>query len=260
MEQQRVSNLVIQRKTQRFFNKKEDKKDGKVVSHEEWVQARKALLAEEKNVTRYLDTVTKLRQQLPWEKVTEDYVFDSVSGPLKLSTLFNAEKGIRDLIVYHWMFAAKDENGCPVCASFLDGFNGYLPHLAHHRKVAFAAVARAPIEKLTATVAKQGWNFQVLSSGKNNFNIDYAVAVPDGFADDHKHPTYSGYNYGEKWPTYKGGEWPGMSVFRLGSDGTVYHTYSTYCRGLDLYMAGNQLLDMLPHGRDGFVALEHLKK
>jgi predicted dithiol-disulfide oxidoreductase (DUF899 family) len=247
-----------------FHSKKSDLKDSKVVSHEEWVEARKTLLQEEKNLSRHIDYVTKLRQQLPWEKVSTDYTFDGVNGEVKLSSLFDKEKGVRDLVIYHAMFGPKDDNCCPVCVSFLDGWTGYLPHLQHHRKIAFAAVARASIDKINAVKARNGWKFTVLSSGKSTFNVDYKVACPESTStEENKTSSSLQYNYGGGWPhaaQNPHAEFPGLSVFHLGLDGGIYHTYSCYARGLDILHAGNQLLDLLPHGRNGFVALEHLTK
>jgi len=239
----------------KFHDKKPEIKDQKIVDHDEWIEARRALLTEEKNLTRHIDHVTQLRQELPWEKVAQDYVFDSIHGPVPLSSFFNAQQGYRDLIVYHLMFAVDDDNCCPNCASWVEGFSGYLPHLDHHRKVAFAAIGRASIEKIQAVANRKGWNFPYLSSGRNSFNVDFGVSPGP---EDIKNKSSKFYNFGDGSP-HVGSEFPGLSVFRLGLDNQIYHTYSTYARGLDMLNAGHMLVDTLPHGRNGFVVKEHLK-
>jgi len=241
-------------KLEKFHSKKSEQKDQKVVDHEAWVKARKALLEEEKNLTRHMDHVTRLRQQLPWESVSQDYVFDSSTGPIKMSALFKPSEDVRDLIVYHVMFPPSDETPCATCSQYVEGFDAYRPQIEVHRKVNIVAVGRAPIEKLDAVAKRKGWKLTVLSSLKNSFNHDYGVTSPE---EEQKNKTAKFYNYGSG--QYFGvPDYPGVSVFRLGPDDKIYHTYSSYGRGLDILNAGNMLLDTLPHGRQGFANVERL--
>jgi len=234
-------------------------KDHNVVDHEAWVKARKALMEEEKNLIRHMDHVSKARQELPWELVSQDYVFDSVDGPKKLSELFKPEEHIRDLIVYHLMFPPSDDEPCATCSSYVEGFDAYRPQIVAHRKANLVAIGRAPIEKINAIAKRKGWNLPVLSCFKNSFNTDFGITIPD---EELKAKTAKFYNYGFG-QNYDGvQDYPGCSVFRIGQDNQIYHTYSTYARGLDILNAGNMLCDLLPHGRDGYARwkkLTHIK-
>jgi len=247
-------------KLDKFHSAKSDQPDGKVVNHEEWLKARKALLEEEKNLLRHMDNVTKLRQELPWEVVREDYVFDSVDGPKKLSELFKPEENIRDLIVYHLMWTPTDENPCATCSNYIEGFSAYRPQILAHRKANIVAIGRAPIEKIGVVAKRKGWELPVLSSFKNTFHYDYGVTIPP---EEIKTKTAKFYNYGNGKYWENVFDMPGLSVFRLGQDGQLYHSYSVYERGLDLLNSGNIVLDTLAHGRDGYgwgsKMLTHLK-
>jgi len=236
-----------------------------IVDHEQWLSARRALLSEEKELTRHLDEVAKARMSLPWEKVTKDYVFQGPDGDVKLSELFGAHKP--DLIVYHLMYDPSWDSGCKVCCYWLDGINGYYPHL--HARANVVVISKAPYEKMAQMAKKKGWEIPMLSSAKNTFNQDLAV---EPTAADEAAKSNQFYNYGTGW-ALPVTQYPGISIFRRGKgqhsgsdvtaggkeaaekqedDRTVYHTYSAYSRGLDVVNGSNQLMDFLPHGRDGF--------
>jgi len=208
-----------------------------IVDHDKWVEARKKLLEQEKQLTRHVDQVIALRRQMPWEEVKTDYVFQSTTGPVHLSQFFQGDK--KDLIVYHLMFSDKDEKACPNCSLWNDGFNGYFPHVK--QRASFVAVARANASKLNNFAKLKGWSFPVVSSEGTTFNKDFGV----------ENPAAGGYNYGSGWP-YPVSDYPGVSIFRKGSDGKIYHTYSTYARGLDQLNGCHALFDLLPEGRNGF--------
>jgi len=237
------------------WKNKEGQTDRPVVSHTEWLQARRQLLSEEKNLLNHLDRITQLRQQLPWEKVAKDYVFDSEKGPISLQSFFQPEQGIRDLVVWHFMFPPSAEKACTWCSFWLDGFDNYAPNLRHFRKMAFVAIAKAPLEKVTAFVQRKGWkNFQVVSSYRNTFNSDFGVTRPE---EEKKAGTAKFYNFGIGSPKLLE-EYSGLSVFRLSEAGDeIYHTYGAFERGFDIQCAGHALCDLLPHGRDGFRPNKH---
>jgi len=193
----------------------------KIVSQDEWLKARKELLAKEKAFSRERDALSAARRDLPVVKVDKPYSFESASGRKTLADLFG---GKRQLIVYHFMFDPTWEEGCKSCSLIADHVDGMLPHLGA-RDVAFTAISRAPLPKLVAFQKRMGWNFPWLSSAETDFNYDYGVS----FRLEDKTP--STYNYVEQKPTMS--ELPGLSVFvREGDD--VFHTYSTYSRGLDI--------------------------
>ena len=208
-----------------------------VVGHDEWIGARKELLAKEKEFTRARDEVTKRRQALPWEAVVKEYVFDGPGGKETLAALFD---GRSQLIVYHFMFGPDDDAGCKSCSFWADNFNPNVVHLKA-RDVSFAAVSRAPIEDLEAYRRRMGWAFHWVSSGGTDFNFDYGVSFS---------PEQQGqevYNYGSLPPMIPDRE--GMSVFAK-ADGAVFHTYSAYARGIDLVNTAYNYLDLVPKGRD----------
>jgi predicted dithiol-disulfide oxidoreductase (DUF899 family) len=208
----------------------------KIVSHNEWLAARKALLAKEKDLSKQRDAVTRARGEMPMEKVEKDYVFDGSSGKRKLVELFGEKN---QLIVYHFMFDPSWEAGCKSCSFIADTFNGSVAHFGA-RDVAFAAVSRAPLAKLLAFQKRMGWSFPWLSSAESDFNFDFHVS----FRPEDKET--GEYNY------VKGGwdgEAPGLSVFyRDGGD--IFHTYSTYGRGLENLIGTYNYLDLVPKGRD----------
>jgi predicted dithiol-disulfide oxidoreductase (DUF899 family) len=211
----------------------------KIVSREEWIEARKALMAHEKELTRTRDRLSEERRSLPWVKVDKAFVFDGPEGKVTLADLF---KGKPQLVVQHVMFAPEWDAACKSCSFWADGFERMVPHLAA-RDTAFAAVSRAPVEKLEAFKKRMGWTFDWVSSGGNDFNYDYGVS----FTREQIEAGEAKYNYGAS-PVY-GDELPGISVFYRDEAGAVFHTYSTFARGLDMMNAAYQYLDLTPLGR-----------
>ena len=210
----------------------------KIVSQDEWLVARKKLLAREKQLTHERDAVAAARRDLPWVKVDKDYVFDSPSGKKRLADLF---QGKSQLIVYHFMFGPDWEEGCPSCSFEMDHTDPTLVHLAQ-RDVAFVAISRAPMAKIAAFKQRMGWQFNWVSSNANDFNFDYGVSFRK--ADLARNDIY---NFGTSG--HPSEEAPGFSVFvKQGSD--VFHTYSTYGRGVELGLHTYTFLDLVPKGRD----------
>ncbi len=209
----------------------------RIVSHEEWLKAAKAHLAKEKEFTRQRDELAHARRELPWEKVEKHYVFDAPDGKVTLADLFG---GKGQLIVQHFMFGPDWNEGCPSCSFWTDNFNGIEPHLAA-RDTAFVLISRGPIAKLEAYKKRMGWNVRWVSSLNNDFNFDYGVSFK---------PDEQGKKYNLDTVTPYGQENPGLSAFRKGEDGTIYRTYSTYARGLDVLNGTYHLLDMTSKGRD----------
>ncbi|MCT7373727.1 DUF899 domain-containing protein [Chelativorans salis] len=211
-----------------------------VVSHEEWLKARLELLAAEKEFTRQRDALTRRRMAMPWERVGKPYQFEGPNGALSLADLFD---GRSQLIVYHFMFAPDWEEGCKSCSFWADNFDGIPVHL-HHRDVTFSAVSRAPLEKINAYKRRMGWSFPWVSSHGSDFNFDYQVShTPEEIAEGK-----ACYNYDIR--PIDGSEWPGISVFCQNERGEVFHTYSTYERGVDMVNGAYQFLDLVPKGRD----------
>jgi predicted dithiol-disulfide oxidoreductase (DUF899 family) len=211
-----------------------------VVSQEEWLASRKALLSKEKEFTRLRDRLSAERRELPWVKVDKEYVFDGPDGKATLADLFD---GRSQLIVYHFMFGPGWEQGCPSCSfvsDHIDGANRHLPQ----RDVTLVAVSRATLPEIEAFRRRMGWSFKWVSSYGNDFNQDYHVSfTPDEMA---RGEVY--YNYGmEEFPSE---EAPGVSVFYKDPGGAVFHTYSAYARGLDLLIGAYNYLDLAPKGRD----------
>jgi predicted dithiol-disulfide oxidoreductase (DUF899 family) len=214
-------------------------KNHQVVTPEEWVEARKHLLAKEKEFTRLRDQLSHARRDLPWVRAKQ-YVFDGPEGKETLGQLFN---GNSQLIVYHFMFAPDWEAGCKGCSFWADNFNGIVPHL-NQRDVTFVAISRAPLAKLQAFAKRLGWNFKWLSSSGSDFNYDYNVSfTPEALADGSAIYNYAAYKMNMP-------ENPGISVFFKDADGNVFHTYSCYARGLDMLNTAHHYLDLLPKGRD----------
>ena len=218
----------------------------RIVSRTDWLVARKALLAKEKNASRDRDALAAERRRLPMVAIDKDYVFEGTHGPVSLRDLF---RGRSQLIVNHFMFDPAWEEGCKSCSHMADGYAGSLVHLAA-RDTSFAAVSRAPIAKLDAFKARMGWNFTWVSSGGNDFNVDFAVTVDADGADGSDEYNYEQaerlFKAGKIW--FRKGELPGISVF-LRSGDRVFHTYSTYQRGLDVFLNTYNLLDVTPLGR-----------
>jgi predicted dithiol-disulfide oxidoreductase (DUF899 family) len=231
-------------------------------THEQWLAARLELLEAEKELTRRSDDLARQRQALPWVRIDKAYRFDTDEGSASLADLFH---GRSQLLVYHFMFGPDYKAGCPSCSSIADGFNGVAVHLANH-DVTLSAVSRAPLAKLQAFKRRMGWTFPWASSFGSDFNADFSV----GFTEAQQREGGIDYNYrregtwqlrGDEGPvaelaattgtdaaTYIR-ERPGMSAFVL-DEGVVYHTYSTYARGVDGLWGMYQWLDRAPKGRN----------
>ena len=237
--------------------------DHEIVSREEWLKLRLGLLRDEKALTRRSDELARRRQALPWVRVDKDYRFDTDDGDASLAELF---QGRSQLLVYHFMFGPDYKAGCPSCSSIADGFDGSVVHLANH-DVTLMAVSRAPLVTLQAYRQRMGWSFPWASTRGDDFNFDFNVSFT---VEQQCHGTVD-YNYqraghamdivpvpepvvqlaamcGTDAPTYSLDR-PGLSAFVL-EDGVVYHTYSTYVRGLDALWGMYQWLDRAPKGRN----------
>jgi predicted dithiol-disulfide oxidoreductase (DUF899 family) len=211
-----------------------------VASRDQWVAERKALLAREKELTRLRDQVARERRALPWVRIDKAYVFDAPEGRRSLADLFD---GRRQLLVQHFMFAPGWEQGCPSCSFMADHTDGMTVHLAQ-RDVALVAVSRAPQAEIERFRRRMGWRFKWVSSHGNDFNRDFGVTfTPEETAKGEVH-----YNYG-RW-SFPHEELPGISVFYRDDAGDVFHTYSTYGRGVEVMMGAYSLLDLTPKGRD----------
>jgi predicted dithiol-disulfide oxidoreductase (DUF899 family) len=238
----------------------------KTGTREQWLAERVELLEAEKELTRKSDELAERRQALPWVKVEKDYRFDTDAGRASLADLF---QGRSQLLIYHFMFGPDYTGGCPSCTTIADGFNGFAVHLAHH-DVMLMAVSRAPLSKLQEYKRRMGWEFPWASSYGSPFNYDFTGSITE----EQQRTGTVEYNYrrepgpavgrdlrdteslvaeiaamtGTDVPTYVR-ERPGMSAF-VREDGVVYHTYSTYARGLDGLWGMYQWLDRAPQGRN----------
>jgi predicted dithiol-disulfide oxidoreductase (DUF899 family) len=211
-----------------------------VVSQAEWLAAREDLLTKEKDFTRQRDALSAERRKLPWVRVEKKYVFDSPGGTQTLADLFG---GKSQLIVYHFMFGPGWEQGCPSCSFLADHFDRSVVHLAH-RDVTLLAVSRAALTEIEAFQKRMGWRFKWVSSNRNDFNRDFHVS----FTKDEMASGKVYYNYGLNG--FASEEAPGASVFVKDKSGEVFHTYSTYARGLDILIGAYNYLDLVPKGRD----------
>ncbi|MFN0113153.1 MAG: DUF899 domain-containing protein [Paracoccaceae bacterium] len=207
--------------------------ENRIVPREVWLAERRALLADEKAFTKARDALSARRRDLPWVRVDRPYRFDTGTGQATLADLF---AGQRQLVVYHFMFGPDWSEGCPSCSFWADNLEGIGIHLAH-RDTALAAVSKAPAEKLLAYRARMGWSFPWVSAGASGFNEDFGVSF-DGPGGE--------YNFFPRTGTHS--ELPGISVF-LREGGEVFHTYSTYGRGLDMLNGAYHFLDLTPLGR-----------
>lgn len=208
-----------------------------VVSQEEWTRASLQLLAKEKEFTRRRDELARERRALPWQKVEKDYVFDAPEGRVSLAGLF---EGRGQLLVNHFMLGPDWQEGCPSCSFWADNFNGVDVHLAQ-RDTAFAVISRGPLASIEAYRKRMGWTFRWVSSADCDFNYDFGVSRRPG-------EKLLQYNFGTLQEDAD--ERPGFSAFRRGEDGTVYRTYSTYARGVDMLNCAYHLLDLTSKGRD----------
>jgi predicted dithiol-disulfide oxidoreductase (DUF899 family) len=212
----------------------------KVVLHREWIEARKELLKKEKEFTRLRDQLSQWRRDLPWERVEKGYVFEGSNGKENLSDLFD---GRSQLIVYHFMFAPDWDAGCPHCSHWADNFDRVIVHL-NQRDVTMIAVSRAPYSKLIVYERRMGWSFKWVSSFESDFNFDYQASfTPDQLAEKNAF-----YNFVEQDPGIS--EREGVSIFYKDREGDIFHTYSTYARGIDMMNVDYQYLDLVPKGRD----------
>ncbi|MBA2078706.1 DUF899 domain-containing protein [Rhodanobacter sp. PCA2] len=232
-------------------------------TREEWLAARLELLQAEKELTRRGDELARQRQTLPWVRVEKDYRFGTGGGDATLADLF---RGRSQLLVYHFMFGPDWSAGCPSCSAIADGFNGIVAHLENH-DVAFTAVSRAPLAKLLAYQRRMGWTFPWASANGSGFNLDFNVAISEA----QQRAGDAEYNYRREGPSADEAQYPeivrqlatscgtgavgyardrpGLSAFVL-EDGVVYHTYSTYARGVDGLWGMYQWLDRAPLGRN----------
>jgi predicted dithiol-disulfide oxidoreductase (DUF899 family) len=211
-----------------------------VVSHSEWVRARREFLSKEKEFTRLRDELSRQRRTLPWEKVEKRYEFDSTKGKVTLADLFD---GRSQLVVYHFMFGPGWEQGCPSCSYLADHYDGMTAHLAN-RDTTLVVISRAPLAQIEAFKKRMGWKFQWVSSFGSDFNFDYHVS----FTPEERATGKVEYNYGQvEFPSEEG---PGASVFAKGAAGEVFHTYSTFARGLDILVGTYNFLDLVPKGRN----------
>jgi predicted dithiol-disulfide oxidoreductase (DUF899 family) len=212
----------------------------RIVSQDEWLAARKNLLAKEKQLTRQRDALNAERRELPWTKVEKKYVFDSPTGKETLADLF---EGKSQLIVYHFMFGPDWNEGCPSCSFNMDHTDGALVHLAQ-RDVRFTAISRAPLSKIEAFKKRMGWCFKWVSSYGTDFNYDYHVS----FSKEEMATGKVYYNFDlNEFPSE---EAPGISVFYKDRSGDVFHTYSSYARGTETVLGTYNYLDLVPKGRD----------
>ncbi|HET7806773.1 MAG TPA: thioredoxin family protein [Pseudolabrys sp.] len=212
----------------------------KIVSQSEWLNARKALLAKEKEFTKARDALSAARRELPWTRVEKNYAFDGPDGKETLSDLFG---GKSQLMVYHFMLGPGWVQGCPSCSFLADHFDGAVIHLAQ-RDVSLVVISRAPLAEIEAYKKRMGWKFKWVSSFGNDFNRDFHVS----FTPEEKARGKVEYNYGlTEFPSE---EAPGLSAFIKTEGGDVLHTYSSYARGLDILLGTYNFLDMAPKGRD----------
>jgi predicted dithiol-disulfide oxidoreductase (DUF899 family) len=213
--------------------------DHSVTTRDAWLKARVELLDKEKNFSRLRDELNEQRRALPWVRLEKKYVFQTPTGQASLADLFD---GKRQLIVYHFMFSPEQAEGCPHCSFWAEHFDGTRAHIGQ-RDTTFSAVSRAPIEKLEAFKRRMGWEFRWVSSDDGDFNYDFGVS----FRPAEQRKASGVYNYR---PGESGADREGVSVFYRGEDGAIYHTYSTYARGIDLLNTTYNYLDLTPKGRD----------
>jgi predicted dithiol-disulfide oxidoreductase (DUF899 family) len=211
-----------------------------VVSDERWLAQRRQLLAREKELTRLHDQVASERRAMPWRRVTKSYVFDTAAGKRTLSELF---EGRRQLMVQHFMFGPGWEQGCPSCSFMADHTDGMNIHL-QHRDVRFVAVSRAPLEDIERFRRRMGWKFDWVSSHESGFNFDFGVS----FTQQELATGEVRYNYSKAY--FPAEEAPGISVFYKDDAGQVFHTYSTFGRGVEVMIGTYAMLDLAPKGRD----------
>jgi predicted dithiol-disulfide oxidoreductase (DUF899 family) len=224
----------------------------KIVSQGEWLAARKALLAKEKQMTHLRDEINAERLALPWVKIEKDYIFDTPTGKRRLADLFD---GRSQLIIYHFMLGPGWAAGCPGCSFVSDHFDGALPHLEHH-DVTLTAASRAPLAEIAAYKKRMGWRFPWVSSSESDFNYDFHVSldkeeIAQGRAE---------YNFTKLESSDASEEQPGLSAFYKDEAGNVYHTYSSYTRGLEELIGTLMLLDRAPKGRNEKSTMDFVRR
>jgi predicted dithiol-disulfide oxidoreductase (DUF899 family) len=217
-----------------------ERKQPKIVSPAEWTAARKEFLAKEKEFTRLRDELSRRRRELPWEKVEKPYEFEGPEGKLTLADLFGTRS---QLVIYHFMLGPGWKEGCPSCSYISDHFDGMAIHLAN-RDVTLAVVSHAPYAEIAAFKKRMGWRFHWYSSFASDFNYDYQVSLAP--QDEGKPEVY--YNF--EMAAFPASERPGLSVFFKDPSNALFHTYSTYARGLDILVGAYNFLDLVPRGRD----------
>lgn len=215
-------------------------KEHKIVSEGEWIEARKEFLIKEKEFTRLRDQLSQQRRDLPWKTVDKKYVFDGPNGKQTLQELFD---GRSQLIVYHFMFDPGWEAACPHCSFWADNFNEIIVHL-NHRDVTMIAVSHAPYDKISEYKKRMGWDFKWVSSHDTDFNFDYHVSFTTKELD--KKQAFYNFKLQDSFDS----EREGVSVFYKDQTGRVFHTYSTYARGIDILNTAYNYLDLTPKGRD----------
>ena len=221
-----------------------------VVSQNEWLAARKKLLVKEKELTRLRDQIADERRKLPWVKVEKDYIFNGSQGQQSLADLFGDKS---QLMIYHFMLGPEWEEGCTSCSFWADNFDGIDIHLAH-RDISFLAVSRAGYDKLAAYKKRMGWRFNWVSSLGSDFNYDFQVS----FTPEQKENNTTEYNY--RNTEYFVDELVGVSVFAKDEQGEVFHTYSTYSRGVDMLNGAYNYIDLSPKGRDEESGMSWLRR
>lgn len=214
--------------------------DRRIVAEAEWLSARKDLLAREKEFSRLRDELSRARRALPWVEVNKEYVFDGTNGKESLADLFGEHS---QLVVYHFMLGPGWGEGCKSCSYLADHFDGANWHLPH-RDVSFIVISRAPLNEIETYQKRMGWRFKWVSSHANSFNFDYHVS----FTPEEEKKNEVSYNYEQS--EFMCEEMPGLSVFAKDDQGKIYHTYSTYARGLDQLVGTYTFLDLVPKGRD----------
>ena len=222
------------------FERRNQISEHPILSREDWAPLRKELLRKEKEHTRLRDRLNAKRRELPWVRVEKNYVFDAPGGKVSLKDLF---AGRSQLVIYHFMFGPDWKEGCPSCSFVSDHIDGALAHLAA-RDVTMVMVSRAPLAKIEAFKKRMGWRFRWVSSYGSDFNADFRVS----FTKDEMAQGKVNYNY--TMQEFPSAEAPGLSVFYKDSGGDVFHTYSTYGRGLDPLLGTYMILDLVPKGRD----------
>ncbi|SDN35290.1 DUF899 domain-containing protein [Polaromonas sp. JS666] len=223
-----------------------------IVPRDQWLAERKTLLAQEKELTRLRDQVARERRALPWVQIEKNYVFDTPQGKRSLADLF---EGRRQLMVQHFMFGPGWEQGCPSCSYMADHTAGMQVHL-EHRDVTFVAVSRATLPEIERFRRRMGWQFAWVSSNGSDFNYDFHVS----FRPQDRVDGIVNYNYG--MTEFPAEEAPGISLFYKDGEGRVFHTYSTYGRGVEVMMGTYNMLDLTPKGRDehdGFYKMDWVR-